>query len=188
MKTKCPNCGATHSLDSLIMANKGGEAFLQAFDVPHELKVPMIQYLGLFRSHGRDLSFDRVAKLLAELNPIIHAGKVTFDRQTFDAPVAAWTWAIEQAIKARDEGRLTLPLKNHNWLFAVMRQFDPRKDAPGKTTNAAPAYGATVMFNGVRKPLLNGKDAQETWDIVNQARNPGESLDETYERIFEEYQ
>lgn len=187
MKTKCPNCGATHSLDSLIMANKGGEAFLQAFDVPPELKTPIIQYLGLFRSVGRDLSFDRVAKLLAELNPIIHAGKVTFDRQTFDAPVAAWTWAIEQAIKARDEGRLTLPLKNHNWLFAVMRQFDPRKDAPGKTTNAAPAYGATVMFNGVRKPLLNGKDAQETWDIVNQARNPGESLDETYERIEGDY-
>ena len=49
MKTKCPNCGATHSLDSLVMANKGGDAFLQAFDVPPELKTPIIQYLGLFR-------------------------------------------------------------------------------------------------------------------------------------------
>ena len=68
------------------MANKGGDAFLQAFDVPPELKTPIIQYLGLFRSVGRDLSFDRVAKLLAELNPIIHAGKVTFDRHTFDTP------------------------------------------------------------------------------------------------------
>ncbi len=113
MKTKCPNCGATHSLDSLVMANKGGDAFLQAFDVPPELKTPIIQYLGLFRSVGRDLSFDRVAKLLAELNPVVKAGKVTFDRHTFDTPIPAWVWAIEQAIKARDEGRLSLPLKNH---------------------------------------------------------------------------
>ena len=79
MKTKCPNCGATHSLDSLVMANKGGDAFLQAFDVPPELKTPIIQYLGLFRSVGRDLSFDRVAKLLAELNPVVKAGKVVVD-------------------------------------------------------------------------------------------------------------
>ncbi|MFW2176633.1 MULTISPECIES: hypothetical protein [unclassified Moraxella] len=188
MKTKCPNCGATHSLDSLIMANKGGEAFLQAFDVPSELKTAIIQYLGLFRSAGRDLSFDRVAKLLAELNPVIKAGKVTFDRQTFDTPIPAWVWAIEQAIKARDDGRLTLPLKNHNWLYAVMRQFDPRKDAPAKTTNASPAYGQTVVFNGVKKSLLNGKTFQETWDIVSQAnKGSGETMDETYERIKEQY-
>mgnify|MGYP000433309792 CR=1 FL=1 len=162
MKTKCPNCGATHSLDSLLMANKGGEAFLQAFDVPPELKTPLIQYLGLFRSAGRDLSFDRVAKLLAELNPVIKAGKVTFDRQTFDTPIPAWSWAIEQAIKAR-------------------------KDAPAKTTNANPAYGETIMLNGLRKPLFNGKTAQETWDIVNQAHEGMESLDETYERIKHQY-
>ena len=187
MKTKCPNCGATHSLDSLVMANKGGDAFLQAFDEPPELKTPIIQYLGLFRSVGRDLSFDRVAKLLAELNPVVKAGKVTFDRHTFDTPIPAWVWAIEQAIKARDEGRLSLPLKNHNWLYAVMRQFDPRKDVPAKTTNASAAHGETVAFNGVKKPVFAGRTQQETWDIVNQARDPGESLDETYERIKSNY-
>lgn len=69
-----------------------------------------------------------------------------------------------------------------------MRQFDPRKDTPAKTTQSDPAFGATIMLNGLRKPLLNGKTVQETWDIVNQANvGSGETMDETYERIKDQF-
>ena len=185
MELKCLNCGCTHSLDSLVMANKGGEAFIQAFDVPPELKTPIIQYLGLFRSHSRSLSFDRLAKILAEINPIIRAKKVTFDKNTFDAPLTAWIWGIEQVIKQRDEGKLSLPLRNHNYLFSVMSRFDAKKDVNPSQNQAV--KGEFVAFNGVKKPLLKGKTWQETWDIVNQAREPQENLDETYERIKNQY-
>ncbi len=185
MELKCLNCGCTHSLDSLVMANKGGKAFLQAFDVPPELKTPIIQYLGLFRSQGRSLNFDRVAKLLAEINPIIRAKKVTFDKHTFDAPVTAWAWGIEQMIKQCDEGKLSLPLRNHNYLFSVMSRFDSKKDVNPNQNQGV--LGDFIKLNGLKKPVFNGKTQQETFDIVMQARDVGESPDETYERIKNQF-
>lgn len=185
MKTKCPNCGYQSDIDGLIRVMSGGEAFLQAFDVPCELKAPLIKYLGLFRNPtGHDLTWDKLTKIMADLVPSIKAKKVTFDKRTYDAPPQAFIWGIEQVMKQFNEGKLKLPLKNHHYLFAVLESFDIRKDV---NPNQSPTLGEFVAFNGVKKPLLNGKTGRETWDIVNQSREPGESLDETYERIKGEY-
>jgi hypothetical protein len=185
MKTKCPNCGYQSDIDGLIRLMSGGEAFITAFDVPCELKQPLLKYLGLFRNPtGHDLTWDKLTKIIGDLTPAIRAKKVTFNKQVFDAPKEAFIWGIEQVMKQFGEGKLTLPLKNHHYLFAVMQSFDIRKDV---NPNQAATLGEFVAFNGVKKPVFAGRTQQETWDIVNQAREPGESLDETYERIKSNY-
>ena len=67
MKTRCPACGATTSLDALLGHSEASKAFLAAINLVGDLAKPMIQYLGMFRSDSRDLTFDRASKLLNEL-------------------------------------------------------------------------------------------------------------------------
>ncbi len=115
MKTKCPNCGYQSDIDGLIRLMSGGEAFITAFDVPCELKQPLLKYLGLFRNPtGHDLTWDKLTKIINEMMPSIKTRKVTFNKQVFDAPPQAFVWGIEQMMKQFGEGKLKLPLKNHH--------------------------------------------------------------------------
>lgn len=192
MKTRCHNCGATASLDMLVSTNAAGRAFAAAFNVPAPLAPLMLKYLGLFRPPERELSFGRATTLLAEITPFITAGKLTFDRQTTAAPIGAWAWAINQVLAARDAGTLKMPMTTHNYLYRIVQGYDHRKhsvegDEAAKAWSGNTTSGATVMLNGLRKPVLMGKTQQETWDIVMQAQMPGETADEAYERIKEKY-
>ena len=187
MKTKCPNCGYQSDIDGLIRLMSGGEAFITAFDVPCELKQPLLKYLGLFRNPtGHDLTWDKLTKIIGELVPAIRAKKVTFNKQVFDAPKEAFIWGIEQVMKQFGEGKLKLPLKNHHYLFAVMQSFDIRKDV--NTGISQTPDGLVIMLNGLKKPVFAGKTQQETYDIVSQENvGSGETMDETYERIKHDY-
>lgn len=44
----------------------------------------------------------------------------------------------------------------------------------------------SVMFNGVRKPFLPNMDQRQTYDYVMSQQRPGESSDETYDRLHNE--
>ena len=44
----------------------------------------------------------------------------------------------------------------------------------------------SVMFNGVRKPFLPNMDKRQTYDYVMSQQRPGESSDETYDRLYNE--
>ena len=192
MKTRCHNCGATASLDLLVSTNAAGRAFAEAFNVPAPLAPLMLKYLGLFRPVNRELSFGRATTLLAEINPFISKGKLVFDRQTTDAPLGAWAWAINQVLAARDSGSLKVPMTNHNYLYRIVQGYDHRKhsvegDESAKAWSGTATSDATIMLNGLRKPVFNGKSQKETYDIVKAAYKPGDSMDETYERIKEEY-
>lgn len=135
MKTRCPACGATSSLDVLLAHEDASRALAAVFKLSGTLGSAVVRYLGLFRPVQRDLTMDRVAKLLNELLPDLQAQRITRNGQMFDAPPEAWVWSIEQALTARDVGRLKLPLKNHGWLYEVMSGWRP---AAGNVTALAP--------------------------------------------------
>lgn len=183
MKIKCPNCGATTSLDALLSTNAANAAFLAALDVPPALKTELIRYIGLFRSPNRELTFKRAAKLLNELTPAVNAGKLTFNRQTTAAPLVAWQWAIEQVFKSYDAGKLTTPLTNHNYLYTIVQGYDARKHSPEDTPTTAQTGGKTVMLNGVPCAVLAGMSKRETYQYVLNNQSAGETLDETYNRL-----
>lgn len=129
MKTKCPCCGASLSLDVLVAHEASREAFKQVFALSGSLGSAVVRYLALFRPESRDLSMDRVAKLLGEIIPDIQAQRISRNGQVFDAPVDAWIWAIDQAVAARDAGRLKIPLKGHGWLYEVISTYRASADA-----------------------------------------------------------
>ncbi|MDO5940610.1 hypothetical protein [Burkholderia cepacia] len=126
MRTRCPGCGATLSLDALIAHEAAREALTVVFKMSGQLGSALIRYLALFRPETRELTMDRVAKLLTELLPDLQAQRISRHGHLHDAPVEAWIWAADQAIAARDAGRLTLPLKSHGWLYEVISCWQPQ--------------------------------------------------------------
>ncbi|UCZ84432.1 hypothetical protein LGQ10_29660 [Pseudomonas sp. L5B5] len=130
MRTRCPNCGATLSLDALIAHDGAREALGVAFKLSGSLGHALVRYLGLFRPETRELTMDRVAKLLGELLPDLQSQRIERGGQVFQAPPECWIWAIDQTLAAREAGRLATPLKGHGWLYQVMSQYQANAVTP----------------------------------------------------------
>lgn len=150
MRTRCPNCGTTVSLDALIAHDGAREALGVAFKLSGQLGNALIRYIGLFRPDTRELTMDRVGKILTEMLPDIQAELIERNGVVFSAPVACWVWAIEQTLSARDSGRLATPLKGHGWLYQVMSQWQ--------------SEGATSVLQplSVGRPITNARPSQTT--------------------------
>ena len=73
MNLRCPNCGAVHSLDTLINDADASAVLKAVLDMDAELGKAAIRYIGLFRPAKSQLSWSRTAKLLNELMPSIKA-------------------------------------------------------------------------------------------------------------------
>lgn len=125
MKTRCPACGATTSLDALLGHSDAGQAFVASLNLTGELAKPLVKYLAMFRSESRDLTFERTAKLLNEIAHDIVARQIKRGHHTFPAPLTAWVWAINTMLERRDQGKLQLPLKNHGYLYEVLTSYKP---------------------------------------------------------------
>jgi hypothetical protein len=63
--------------------------------------------------------------LLNEILPDVQAQRITRNGMVYDAPIDAWVWAMREAVKARDAGRLQLPLTSHGWLYQVITTYKP---------------------------------------------------------------
>jgi len=150
MKTRCPSCGAVLSLDALVAHDGAREALMTAFKLSGPLGAALVRYLALFRPATRELSMERVGKLLGEIVADIQAGRISRNGQVFEAPQAAWIWAIEQALIAREHGRLSTPLKGHGWLYEVISSYRPVATA---LVNDAPGTGLGQPGKAVSKTL-----------------------------------
>lgn len=129
MKTRCPACGATCSLDALLGHSDASQAFVASLSLTGVLAKPLVKYLGLFRSESRDLTFERTAKLLNEIAPDIVAKQIKRGHHNYPAPQSAWVWAINIMLERRDQQKLDLPLKTHGYLYEVMSSYKP-ENAP----------------------------------------------------------
>ncbi|OIN43359.1 hypothetical protein [Pseudomonas costantinii] len=154
MRTRCPNCGTTISLDALIAHDGARDALGLAFKLSGQLGNSLIRYVGLFRPETRELTMDRVAKILAEVVPDIQAQRIERNGVVFNAPAACWIWAIEQTLGARDSGRLATPLKGHGWLYQVMSQW------PGEVTSSA-----LMPVTSEVKPATLARPSQTTFAL-----------------------
>lgn len=125
MKTRCPACGATTSLDALLGHSDASQAFVASLNLTGDLAKPLVKYLAMFRSDSRDLTFERTAKLLNELAADINAKQIKRGHHSYPAPIGAWIWAINTILERRDQGKLQLPFKNHGYLYEVLTSYKP---------------------------------------------------------------
>lgn len=123
MNIKCPNCGAVHSLDSLINDADASAVLRAVLEMDAEMGKAAIRYVGLFRPAKSQLSWARTAKLLNELMSMIKAQEAARDGVCFPAPAEAWIHGFNETVNARDQGRLKLPLKSHGYLLEIVSQW-----------------------------------------------------------------
>ena len=142
MKTRCPACGATCSLDALLGHGDASQAFVASLNLTGDLAKPLVKYLALFRSESRDLTFERTAKLLSEITPDILAKQIKRGHHSYPAPMGAWVWAINTILERRDQGKLQLPFKNHGYLYEVITSYKPEY-APAQETKLRPTHAAS---------------------------------------------
>ena len=166
MKTRCPCCGASASLEVLITHDEARSLMVALAGISDELSKAALRYLGLFRPGERDLSWARAAKLLGELVPLIQAGEITRKRQSYPAPREAWIWAFNRVIEARDSGKLTPPLTSHGFLLENLTFW-----TPDKTAGASLAPAADTALSGSLNP-----QQQTTASSTLQAAAAGEKF------------
>lgn len=123
MNIKCPNCGAVHSLDSLINDADASAVLRAVLEMDVEMGKAAIRYVGLFRPAKSQLSWARTAKLLNELMPMMKAQTAERDGVASPAPAEAWLHGFNETVNARDQGRLKLPLKSHGYLLEIVSQW-----------------------------------------------------------------
>lgn len=123
MNIKCPNCGAVHSLDSLINDADASAVLKAVLEMDVEMGKAAIRYVGLFRPAKSQLSWSRTAKLLNELLPMMKAQTAERDGVSSPAPAEAWLHGFNETVNARDQGRLKLPLKSHGYLLEIVSQW-----------------------------------------------------------------
>lgn len=151
MKTSCPACGASSSLDVLLGNEGARDAVMAALAMPAPIGKIMVQYLGLFRPKKRQLSFDRVANLINELLPMIHEAKIERHGRIWSAPQEYWRMGMEEMLTKRD--RLTLPLKNHGYLLSIIEGYSQKAEAKEETKIEAYRAGHTPVGGLAMPPI-----------------------------------
>ena len=128
MRSRCPCCGTTSSLDVLVAHEDARAALAAAFQVSMPLGSALVRYLALFRPATRELTMPRVATLTHALLPFIQAGSIPRKGRDWPVAIEDWVQAIELALLARDAGKLTLPLSTHGYLFEVLCSIADRAE------------------------------------------------------------
>ena len=151
MRVSCPACGAMSSLDALLQHDEARAAIYSAMKMSSALARLLIAYLGLFRPESRQLTMDRVAKLLGELLPDIEAARIERSGRIYAAPVETWRSALEDMLAKRD--RLTLPLKTHGYLYEVIAGYSERLDATSERAREAERLHASQTRGAAPEPM-----------------------------------
>lgn len=120
MRSRCPCCGATSSLDVLVAHEDARAALAAVFQLSQPLGSAMVRYLALFRPAKRELTMARVATLTHDLLPSLQVGFIPRKGRDWPVTPGDWVQAIELTLAARDAGKLTLPLTGHGYLFEVL--------------------------------------------------------------------
>ena len=171
MNIKCPNCGAVHSLDTLINDADASAVLKAVLDMDAELGKAAIRYVGLFRPAKSQLSWSRTAKLLNELLPMMKAQTAERDGVSSPAPAEAWLHGFNETVNARDQGRLKLPLKSHGYLLEIVSQWQgsglpsphpsptgrgSEGGAPSKLRQGVAALGEWVGEDWAKREIASG--------------------------------
>lgn len=126
MNLVCPICQAEYPLAAAMNDVAARQAVVKAFSLT-QMGDRLIAYVTLFKPAKQALSMVRLAKLLDGLVDMVKLGQIKKNGNTYAAPQAYWMQAIDQMLGNRPA--LSLPLKNHNYLLAIMASMGEKVEA-----------------------------------------------------------
>lgn len=126
---KCVRCGYRAPVSCFVEAAGDGEILCEYIKLPQVVQQPFYKYLSLFRPlSGCALQVTKTLRLTREMVALVSTGYVS-EKDKPDRPCAPSFWAMgmEQMLSRAD--RLSLPLKNHNYLRTIVWQLADQADA-----------------------------------------------------------
>jgi hypothetical protein len=84
-----------------------------------------------------------MAKLIEELLPMIREAKIERNGRIWNAPQDYWKMALAEMIEKRD--KLTLPLKSHGYLLAIIENYSNKAEAKQEAQTEAQRGGRTPI-------------------------------------------
>jgi hypothetical protein len=118
MRLICPSCGAIHSAEAWLSDADARQSLIIVAELPWEVSRRCFNYLALFRpTTGRGLIWAKTLRLLSELQALVKADAIKWDRGA-PKPNGAryWAMAMEKIIELPPK---KLPLKSHGYLNAI---------------------------------------------------------------------
>ncbi len=128
MKGVCQSCGAVAPLEWFLADGKYKQCLSVMATIPREVAPVTVRYLGLFRpASGRAMSPDKTVRILGEIAALVGSGYVQVDKLVArPCPPRIWAEAMEQM---RENPKLRLPMKSHNYLKSVAYDLADAADA-----------------------------------------------------------
>lgn len=107
---RCPICHGQIHLEALVQDEAGRQLMASLVPLTIEHGTALVGYIGLFRSHNRDLANDRALRLMRE---VLELG---------GAEIAPALAEVVEAMrsKAHQNPAVWKPLSNHNYLKRVI--------------------------------------------------------------------
>lgn len=149
MNLICPCCQAVFPIEAALNDLAGRQAIVEAFRLTPFGDL-LLGYIKLFTPPKRALSNLRMVKLLEELLPMIRAAKIERNGRIWSAPQEYWRMALGEMIDKRD--KLTLPLKSHGYLLAIIEGYSNKAEAKQEAQTEARKGGYTPVGGQVRQP------------------------------------
>ena len=149
MNLVCPICQAEYPLAAAMNDVAARQAVVKAFSLT-QMGDRLIAYVALFKPAKQALSMVRLAKLLDGLVDQVKAGQIKKNGNTYAAPQSYWMQAIDQMLGNRQA--LSLPLKNHNYLIAIIANMGEKVEAKKEAeAEKGRQYGVPVIASEARQ-------------------------------------
>ena len=149
MNLVCPICQSEYPLAAAMNDVAARQAVVKAFSLT-QMGDRLIAYVALFKPAKQALSMVRLAKLLDSLVDQVKAGQIKKNGTTYAAPQQYWMQAIDQMLGNRQA--LSLPLKNHNYLIAIIANMGEKVEAKKEAeAEKGRQYGVPVIASAARQ-------------------------------------
>jgi hypothetical protein len=177
MNLVCPICQAEYPLAAAMNDVAARQAVVKAFSLT-QMGDRLIAYVTLFKPAKQALSMVRLAKLLDGLVDMVKLGQIKKNGNTYAAPQAYWINAIDQMLSNR--AALSLPLKNHNYLLAIIANQSEKQLADAeKKAEQGRQFGApnTVAVAATLKPAQRSEMPDEVRKTIKKLTGKGKNAD-----------
>lgn len=149
----CPVCRTEMPMAMFFSCEESARTFTRLALLSIPLGARVMRYLTLFTPPKTTLTQGKQLKLIEALLPDLERRAVTVAGMDWQAPLDLWSHAFEKLFTLADDGRLTLPLSGHNYLYSTIRDLalkaaakadQEKRNAPGRSVTP-PATGSTNL-------------------------------------------
>lgn len=117
----CPVCRTELSMGQLFSNEESQRTFTRLALLSIPLGARVMRYLTLFNPPKTRLTQGKQLKLIEQLLPDLERRAIEVQGVQWQAPLELWSVAFERVFAVADEGRLTLPLSGHGYLYSTIR-------------------------------------------------------------------